>query len=106
MKLREVYNDALAVVFNPTNIEWMINILGRELEIEDNDGQVTYENYEKFCTVDDEIQPFWDRIQDQALESWTMKEVFNMESSVRVEAIENLGKFRSSSVIEALTDLL
>jgi hypothetical protein len=27
----------------------------------------------------------------QAVESYTMKEVFNMDSSVRVQAIENLG---------------
>jgi hypothetical protein len=45
-----------------------------------------------FCTVDGEFQPFWLRVQDQAVESYTMREVFDMESSVRVEAIENLGK--------------
>ena len=46
-----------------------------------------------FCTVEDEFQPFYLRVQDQAVESYTMKEVFDMESSVRVEAIENLGKW-------------
>ena len=45
-----------------------------------------------FCTVDGEFQPFWLRVQDQAVESLTMKEVFSMDSSVRIEAIENLGK--------------
>ena len=35
--------------------------------------------------------PLWDRMQDQAVESYAAAEVFNMESSVRVEAIENLG---------------
>ena len=44
-----------------------------------------------FCTVDDEVLPFFVRVQDQAVESYTMKEVFSMESSVRIEAIENLG---------------
>ena len=46
----------------------------------------------EFCTVEDEFHPFWTRVQDQAVESYTMKEVFDMDSSVRVEAIENLGK--------------
>jgi len=41
--------------------------------------------------VDGERQSFWSRIQDQAVESYTMKEVFDMNSSVRVEAIQNLG---------------
>ena len=31
-------------------------------------------------------------MQDKYVESYAMKEVFNMESSVRVQAIENLGK--------------
>ena len=46
-----------------------------------------------FCTVDHTYLSFWERIQDQAVESYTMKEVFDMDSSVRVEAIENLGKW-------------
>ena len=44
------------------------------------------------CTTDDVFRPFWDRMQDKCVESYAMKEVFNMESSVRVQAIENLGK--------------
>ena len=48
-------------------------------------------NVTDFCMVDGERQSFWSRIQDQAVESYTMKEVFDMNSSVRVEAIQNLG---------------
>lgn len=59
-----------------------------------------------FCTINDELCPFWACVQDQAIESYTIREVFNMESTVRVEAIENLGKFHSKAVIEALLDLL
>ncbi len=40
------------------------------------------------------MQPFWYAVQDKAVENYTMKEVFNMDSSVRVEAIENLGWLR------------
>ena len=42
--------------------------------------------------MDGKSYPFWLRVQDQAVESYTMKEVFDMDSSVRVEAIENLGR--------------
>ena len=44
-----------------------------------------------FCTVDHQYISFWERVKEQAIESYTMKEVFDMDSSVRVEAIENLG---------------
>ena len=41
--------------------------------------------------IDGVAEPLWDRVLSQAMESYNMKDVFNMESSVRVEAIENLG---------------
>lgn len=44
-----------------------------------------------FCTIDGKKESFLSRVEDQVVESYCMKEVFNMESSVRVEAIENLG---------------
>ena len=50
-----------------------------------------------FCTEDGQLQPFWMRVQEQAVESYTMKEVFDMDSSVRVEAIENLGETTAST---------
>jgi hypothetical protein len=40
-----------------------------------------------------ELVPFWSRVEDYAVESYAIKKVFEMESSVRVEAISNLGEF-------------
>lgn len=45
-----------------------------------------------FCSVNGQIVSLFSRVQDQAVESYAMKEVFSMESHVRIEAIENLGK--------------
>jgi hypothetical protein len=53
--------------------------------------KLTILTYPEFCTIDGQFQPFWSCIRMQAVESYTMKEVFNMDSSVRVQAIENLG---------------
>ena len=41
---------------------------------------------------DGEPAAFWYCLQDQFIQSYAIKEVFDMESSVRVEAIENLGE--------------
>lgn len=49
----------------------------------------------EFCSVDDVIHPLWLRVQEQARESYAMREVFSMDSSVRVQAIENLGKWNT-----------
>ena len=53
----------------------------------------TFKTFSEFCRIgeSDEYQPFWYAVQDRAVENYTMKEVFSMDSSVRVEAIENLG---------------
>lgn len=46
-----------------------------------------------FCTVDGEEQALWQRVTSYAQDMYAMKDVFAMDSTVRVDAIENLGKF-------------
>ncbi|CAD5125335.1 DgyrCDS13574 [Dimorphilus gyrociliatus] len=99
-------DKALNNMIESKDQKWLLNILKRELEVADNGGRVVKENYDHFCTINEEECPFWTCVQEQAIESYTIREVFNMESTVRVEAIENLGKFRSKAVMEALLDLL
>lgn len=48
-----------------------------------------------FCTVDGEEQALWQRVTSYAQDMYAMKDVFAMDSTVRVDAIENLGKFLS-----------
>ncbi|OWF40248.1 uncharacterized protein LOC110464067 [Mizuhopecten yessoensis] len=91
--------------FGEDDTEWLLAILHRELDIS-TEEMVNKDNYTEFCTIDDQVRPLWMRIQDQARESYAMREVFKMDSSVRVQAIENLGKFKSATVIDALRDLL
>lgn len=99
------FNEEFEKTFGEEDTEWLLAILHRELEI-GSDEIVNRDNYIDFCTIDDQLRPLWMRIQDQARESYAMREVFKMDSSVRVQAIENLGKFKSATVIDALRDLL
>ncbi|XP_071790817.1 uncharacterized protein [Asterias amurensis] len=70
----------------------------------------------EFCIVNESFE-FWQRGEEQALKSYTMREVFSMDSTVRIDAIQNLNifhgmfctiviigpcKFYSNSVVEAL----
>lgn len=55
-----------------------------------------------FCSIGDVVHPLWLRIQEQARESYAMREVFSMDSSVRVQAIENLGTFPCWGLIDPL----
>lgn len=92
--------------FGEKDTEWLLSILHREMMVDISDNMLKKENYLEFCSVDDVIHPLWLRVQEQARESYAMREVFSMDSSVRVQAIENLGKYKSATVIQALIDLL
>ncbi|XP_060063774.1 uncharacterized protein LOC132544218 [Ylistrum balloti] len=48
----------------------------------------------------------WESVEEFGKEMFAMQEVFGMDSSVRVQAIEHLGQFQSPRVIESLRDLL
>ncbi|XP_067673831.1 uncharacterized protein [Haliotis asinina] len=100
-----LYKRPLEQTFSSDDQTWLVSILRREMEVDD-DGMLTKTSFKEFCTVDGEECPLWKRVEQQARESYAMKEVFDMDSSVRVEAIENLGRFRSNAVIDALRDLL
>ncbi|KAI8504908.1 hypothetical protein Bbelb_170170 [Branchiostoma belcheri] len=69
-------------------------------------GGVRTHNLPKFRFMGGVKLPFWQRVHEQAVESYTMREVFQMESSVRLSAIEDLAKYRSKAVVDALLDLL
>ncbi|PIK55029.1 hypothetical protein BSL78_08077 [Apostichopus japonicus] len=84
--------------------EWILSILAQEVD-EEGTQVVDRKTFLEFVTIDGEKVDFKVRVQEQALETYTMHKVFNMESTVRLDAIENLSKFKSSSVIEALLDL-
>ncbi|KAL5017041.1 hypothetical protein ScPMuIL_006630 [Solemya velum] len=85
--------------------KWLKTNLKREMEVEEEE-LLHMNRFIDFCTFDGETVPFWQRTEDYMREMFAMKIVFSMNSTVRVDAIENLGKFRSTEVQEALRDLL
>ncbi|KAF6030805.1 hypothetical protein EB796_010881 [Bugula neritina] len=103
------YERQLNMTYALSDREWFIDILKRELEVEE-DGFIHKEKYKEFITeeLDGTLkeQPILKCVNDLAVENYTMKEVFNMDSSVRLDAINNLAKFGSVAVVEALLDLL
>ncbi|XP_072047426.1 uncharacterized protein [Amphiura filiformis] len=107
-KFKEVfckdYSDQLNAQYGQENIEWLMAVIHREID-EDEDAIIQKFHYDEFCFLDGEKTDFWRCVQQQALESYTMRLVFNMDSTVRIDAIQNLAKFNSPTVLEALLDL-
>ncbi|CAH1232801.1 FAM65A [Branchiostoma lanceolatum] len=96
--------DGMLISSGSEHKDWLMTVLKREMTVENN--VLTRENYDEFRHVGGVKLPFWQRVHEQAVESYTMREVFQMESSVRLSAIEDLAKYRSKAVVDALLDLL
>ena len=64
--------------------------------------------YVEYCNVDGDMNSFWMRLQDQAMEKLAMKDVFGIAScpAYRLKAVENLSKSKSPAVLGALLELL
>ncbi|XP_048747306.1 uncharacterized protein LOC125659614 [Ostrea edulis] len=105
---QKYYKDDLNKMYPLDDQTWLINNLIEEviMSIESESKHITKKSLEDFCTVDGELQVLWQRVTSYAQDMYAMKDVFAMESTVRVDAIENLGKYQSVSVIESLRDLL
>ncbi|KAK3083627.1 hypothetical protein FSP39_000492, partial [Pinctada imbricata] len=99
------FKEDFAQTFGEQDTEWLLAILHREMEVQ-NDEILLKDKFLDFCTIEDIVRPLWVRIQDQARESYAMREVFSVESTMRAKAIENLGKYKSATVVDALLDLV
>ncbi|XP_070573272.1 uncharacterized protein [Ptychodera flava] len=104
-KFMEEYGPQLDKVYSNADKEWLLSVLYREMN-EDENEFIKYDEYEIFCCIDGEKKPFWERVHEEAVVTYTMKEVFSVDSSIRLDAIQNLGKFNNAGVIEALMDLI
>ncbi|XP_035690300.1 uncharacterized protein LOC118425519 isoform X3 [Branchiostoma floridae] len=96
--------DGMQISSDSEHKDWLMTVLKREMTVDNN--VLSRESYDEFCFVGGVKLPFWQRVHEQAVESYTMREVFQMDSSVRLSAIEDLAKYRSKAVVDALLDLL
>lgn len=102
------FKEDLNQVYPAEDQTWLINNLKEEvaMSIDSEVKEITPKSLADFCTVDGEEQALWQRVTSYAQDMYAMKDVFAMDSTVRVDAIENLGKYQSASVINSLKDLL
>ncbi|XP_077995737.1 protein tirA-like isoform X2 [Glandiceps talaboti] len=104
-KFNEKYGPQLNKIYSTADKDWLMSVLYKLINQDENEF-IEVEDYDSFCAGDGEKKTFWERVHEEAVISYTMKEVFSVDSSVRLDAIQNLGKFNSSSVVGALLDLI
>lgn len=90
----EEYKANLKHMFNDDSTQWLLKLLEREV-FEGHD-HVTREQFMKFRGDSPQKHQFWKKVSRLAIESYNMHQVFDMESSVRLAAVENLSECQVS----------
>ncbi|XP_003730337.1 uncharacterized protein LOC100888669 [Strongylocentrotus purpuratus] len=101
----DVYEEQINEHITSTKTQWIVNILyGDVLELKKTVAKKMYDN---FCG-DASWGPdrFFLRLMDYAKGTIAMRGVFDMKSTVRLDAVQNLGQFRTAPVITSLMSLL
>ena len=86
--------------------KWLLAVFEKEICDEEKFGKVSLADLVRFCKLGNSTNCVWESVERYAREQIAIKSVFTIDSSVRLDAIENLGKFKSPAVQEALLDLL
>lgn len=87
--------DLLLESFDEENIPWLLEMLKNDvLEVENE--KVTKAQFFRVRGDSQEKNTFWKVVSSIAVEKFNMKEVFDMNSTVRLTAIEKLGRFVSN----------
>ncbi|XP_069135836.1 protein tirA-like [Argopecten irradians] len=105
------YKEQIATLFINENEEqdFLWRNLKPELELlhdEDSVDMLLKENLIGLTTQYGDTLSLWNSVEAFIKEMFAIEEVFGMDSSVRVQAIEHLGQFQSPRVIESLRDLM
>lgn len=82
----------------------LLDLMSKEMAVKN--GIVTFVEFKKFCTRGREVLPLSQSIRLYAAQTYAMKGVFDVNSSVRLSAIANLKKYQSRAVIDSLLDIL
>lgn len=78
-------------LFEEDNIPWLLELL--KVDVLNVKEKVTKEQFFQVRGESDEKHAFWKVVSAIAVEKFNMKEVFDMNSTVRLTAIEKLGMF-------------
>ncbi|KAK3084316.1 hypothetical protein FSP39_011502 [Pinctada imbricata] len=103
---KNYFSEQISSTFTIDDMTWLTQNLQAEMENETDKTSLYKVNFITFFTVDGEQQAVWPRVEDYTKEIYAMHEILSMDSNVRVDAIENLGRYQSPAVISSLRDLL
>lgn len=78
-------------LFDDENIPWLLDML--KCDVFENAEKISKDQFFQVRGDSMEKNMFWKVVSQIAVEKFNIKEVFNMNSSVRLAAIERLGRY-------------
>ena len=87
------YNTNISESFDDSQVTWLLDMLKNDVFEVSEVQKVTKVKFLEVRGESERKGQFWKVVSEIATEKYCMNEVFNMESSVRLTAVENLGKF-------------
>ncbi|XP_072047425.1 uncharacterized protein [Amphiura filiformis] len=101
-----VYDKFLKKKFTEDRISWLVNVAYGDIFRLNH--QITKKMYENFAgkTTDSDPDSFYYKLLEYARGKIAMRGVFNMDSTVRLDAVQSLGCFKNATVVASLIDLL
>ncbi|XP_064612127.1 uncharacterized protein LOC135476138 [Liolophura sinensis] len=88
------------------NQRFFVNVIYKD--IFDLRKEIKRDMYDQFCDGNPQGDPhcFYSRLQEYARGLYAMKEVFNMDSTLRLTVVQNLGKFSTPAVVARLLEMM
>ena len=86
------FKTNLSESFDDSQVTWLLEMLKDEVFEAASSDKVTQAKFMEVRGDSKDKNHFWKVISEIAVEKYSMNEVFNMESTVRLTAVENLGK--------------
>ena len=85
-----IFPSPTSGLFNEDNIPWLLDMLKND--VFDGADKISKSKFREVRGESPDKNAFWRSVSQTAVEKFNMQEVFNMKSSVRLTAIEKLGK--------------
>ncbi|XP_055957640.1 uncharacterized protein LOC126824179 [Patella vulgata] len=105
-KFQQDYNSRIAELFTEDNQKLFRNLMYQD--IFDLRKTVERKVYDKFCNDNPYSDPhcFFNQLQEYVIAHISLRQVFNMDSTLRITTIQNLGNFSFPAIVRGLTDML
>ncbi|KAK2177787.1 hypothetical protein NP493_578g03000 [Ridgeia piscesae] len=100
------YGERITSTYGKENERWFIQLLYKDVFVLNKTAHRSV--YQTFAGENVRAAPhhFFERVRNYAIGCLAMREVFHMESYVRLAAIQNLGSFQTSAVVDHLFELI